>query len=152
MVLGCWASPRDAMDPHGSARYPEPNSSKGRQEMNPYFCFLGRSWSLLAVHETRSVFSHQAAPAPNSSGQQGGSLLRISPTRISPPPAQLCSTQLPFPQKAELNPARAPREQQTEHHILPKPPQALPCTSSSSHSPVPSQFHPQGIYLHERDI
>lgn len=84
-VLGCWTSPRHHPVPPAHLR-------RGQVEVDLYFCFLGSSWSMLAVCESRSELSQLAAPAPKQlrpAGTHRGEGARIS--AADSPPASLPS-------------------------------------------------------------
>lgn len=87
---------------------------------------------MLAINETRSVFSHQAVPAPKQLRTGGTHWEEARGPLITQHSS--AAPKLPFPQKGELKPAR---EQQIQHQPLSPSPQAMPCTSSSSPQPAP---------------
>lgn len=71
--------------------------------MNLYFCFLGKLWSMLAIHQTISMFTHEAAPAPKHLGQGTGGTQGGEGTRISLiPQHSSAATPHPVSQKIEL--------------------------------------------------
>lgn len=101
-------------------------------EVNPYFCFPGRSWSLLDTHRSRSC-----APTRQLRTHRGGGT-------GSPLPSTALQHPAPIPSKAELKPAK---EQQIHHQPLSKPPamhqQQFPTALS------PHQLSPQSIGMDE---